>query len=119
MCICFCMLNQKTAYEVRISDWRSDVGSSGLKPPPLQGECWGGDGVPARRGGVEETQPHLNPPLEGEDFRAKPPPLKGSTPRQEAFDRCPTPHPCSSNWAPKNCRSILIVLFRVRDCSIV
>src|SRR3546814_2683521 len=76
-----------------------------MKPPPLQGEGWGGDGVPARRGGVEETHPHLNPPLEGEDFRAKPPPLKGRTPRQEAFDRCPTPHPCSSNWAPKNCRS--------------
>src|SRR3546814_20493760 len=64
-----------------------------MKPPPLQGEGWGGDGVPARRGGVEETHPHLHPPLEGQDFRPKPPPLKGRTPRQEAFDRCPTPHP--------------------------
>src|SRR3546814_19312318 len=28
MCVCFCFLKQKTAYELRISDWSSDVCSS-------------------------------------------------------------------------------------------
>src|SRR5690606_38129809 len=41
------------------------------KTPPLQGEGWGGDGFLRRRCVVAETHPHLNPPLEGEDFRAR------------------------------------------------
>src|SRR3546814_6402198 len=32
MCICFCVFKQKTAYEMRISDWSSDVCSSDLSP---------------------------------------------------------------------------------------
>src|SRR3546814_4259012 len=30
MCVVFCFFKQKTAYEMRISDWSSDVGSSDL-----------------------------------------------------------------------------------------
>src|SRR3546814_7964694 len=30
MCCCFCFFKQKTAYEMRISDWSSDVCSSDL-----------------------------------------------------------------------------------------
>src|SRR3546814_7809060 len=31
MCVCCCVFKQKTAYEMRISDWSSDVCSSDLK----------------------------------------------------------------------------------------
>src|SRR3546814_19516659 len=37
MCICMVLVfffKQKTAYEMRISDWSSDVCSSDLRPPP-------------------------------------------------------------------------------------
>src|SRR3546814_1926983 len=30
-CVCFCFFKQKTAYEMRISDWSSDVCSSDLR----------------------------------------------------------------------------------------
>src|SRR3546814_5034463 len=33
-CVCFFFFKQKTAYEMRISDWSSDVCSSDLKSPP-------------------------------------------------------------------------------------
>src|SRR3546814_9471750 len=33
-CIVFCFFKQKTAYEMRISDWSSDVCSSDLVAPP-------------------------------------------------------------------------------------
>src|SRR3546814_8411887 len=36
----FCFFKQKTAYEMRISDWSSDVCSSDL--PSLQGKGWEG-----------------------------------------------------------------------------
>src|SRR3546814_9016796 len=32
VCVCFFFFNQKTAYELRISDWSSDVCSSDLIP---------------------------------------------------------------------------------------
>src|SRR3546814_9919404 len=32
--LCFFFFNQKTAYEMRISDWSSDVFSSDLRPGP-------------------------------------------------------------------------------------
>src|SRR3546814_10733100 len=32
MCLCFFCFKQKTAYEMRISDWSSDVCSSDLEP---------------------------------------------------------------------------------------
>src|SRR3546814_9191718 len=34
--VCVCFFKQKTAYEVRISDWSSDVCSSDLLPPARQ-----------------------------------------------------------------------------------
>src|SRR3546814_1007795 len=39
MCIVF-FFKQKTAYEMRISDWSSDVCSSDLQPDPEQGFAW-------------------------------------------------------------------------------
>src|SRR3546814_13886707 len=36
--ICFVFFKQKTAYEMRISDWSSDVCSSDLPIDPLQGQ---------------------------------------------------------------------------------
>src|SRR3546814_3128309 len=36
-CFLFFFFKQKTAYEMRISDWSSDVCSSDLKRPPLFG----------------------------------------------------------------------------------
>src|SRR3546814_6054068 len=38
VCFCFCFFKQKTAYEVRISDWSSDVCSSDLGPEGRQGK---------------------------------------------------------------------------------
>src|SRR3546814_3989388 len=37
--LCVFFFKQKTAYEMRISDWSSDVCSSDLTPRPLIG-CW-------------------------------------------------------------------------------
>src|SRR3546814_3760168 len=37
-CFCFFFFKQKTAYEMRISDWSSDVCSSDLADPPAQGQ---------------------------------------------------------------------------------
>src|SRR3546814_9095723 len=34
-CVFICFFKQKTAYEMRISDWSSDVCSSDLRAPPL------------------------------------------------------------------------------------
>src|SRR3546814_3848340 len=36
LCICFFFFKQKTAYEMRISDWSSDVCSSDLVEPRLR-----------------------------------------------------------------------------------
>src|SRR3546814_5596815 len=44
MLFCFFFFKQKTAYEMRISDWSSDVCSSDLCAPALHGRC------PASRG---------------------------------------------------------------------
>src|SRR3546814_1712421 len=38
VCFCFLFFKQKTAYELRISDWSSDVCSSDL--PARRGDCW-------------------------------------------------------------------------------
>src|SRR3546814_19527522 len=35
LCLCLCFVKQKTAYEMRISDWSSDVCSSDLKYRPF------------------------------------------------------------------------------------
>src|SRR3546814_3850793 len=40
LCVCFFFFKQKTAYEMRISDWSSDVCSSDLFV------CWGSPGSP-------------------------------------------------------------------------
>src|SRR3546814_9580903 len=37
ICLCFFFFKQKTAYEMRISDWSSDVCSSDLVWPPVNG----------------------------------------------------------------------------------
>src|SRR3546814_7745264 len=39
MCFCF-FFKQKTAYEMRISDWSSDVCSSDLRPPTSHACMW-------------------------------------------------------------------------------
>src|SRR3546814_2876605 len=46
--LCFCFFKQKTAYEMRISDWSSDVCSSDLSG--VIGACTGG--LRLERGGV-------------------------------------------------------------------
>src|SRR3546814_16035330 len=46
--ICFFFFKQKTAYEMRISDWSSDVCSSDLGPRRQRGEE-GGDGAAGGR----------------------------------------------------------------------
>src|SRR3546814_725325 len=70
---CVLFFKQKTAYEMRISDWSSDVCSSDppgnrRKSPPLQGEGWVGMGFPsaASRPSADKTHPHPGLPLEGE-----------------------------------------------------
>src|SRR3546814_3990527 len=63
----FCFFKQKTAYEMRISDWSSDVCSSDLEL-----DC-GSELVQqpsCRPGLVERTKPHRGPVLS--DFRAPP-----------------------------------------------
>src|SRR3546814_5994090 len=47
MCICFFFFKQKTAYEMRISDWSSDVCSSDLPSSVLMNI------IPAKVAGVE------------------------------------------------------------------
>src|SRR3546814_11532122 len=54
MCVCFFLFKQKTAYEMRISDWSSDVCSSdlgqcaaGLGRAPQMGQAALGRSVPA------------------------------------------------------------------------
>src|SRR3546814_6038058 len=44
--VCFFFFKQKTAYEMRISDWSSDVCSSDLGADPVDVPC---DRAPARR----------------------------------------------------------------------
>src|SRR3546814_16016496 len=52
MCIYFvCIFKQKTAYEVRISDWSSDVCSSDLAPGPRPAYLRSGYGAVHRTGG--------------------------------------------------------------------
>src|SRR3546814_7645645 len=43
MCVCFFFFKQKTAYEMRISDWSSDVCSSDLSNLDLLGYLWEAD----------------------------------------------------------------------------
>src|SRR3546814_9935971 len=45
----FFFFKQKTAYEMRISDWSSDVGSSDLESAPLQRDAAPEDARPGRR----------------------------------------------------------------------
>src|SRR3546814_17558878 len=60
----FCFFKQNTAYEVRISDWSSDVCSSDLcegRGPDAVGQSQGGAGgdaraSPARRGGDRDAR---------------------------------------------------------------
>src|SRR3546814_6271439 len=49
-CCCFFFFKQKTAYEMRISDWSSDVCSSDLRGASPQGENRGDGGDRARAG---------------------------------------------------------------------
>src|SRR3546814_959016 len=44
----FCFFKQKTAYEMRISDWSSDVCSSDLCPQRLPATGWPADAAAAR-----------------------------------------------------------------------
>src|SRR3546814_8603853 len=46
MCVSFFLFEQKTAYELRISDWSSDVCSSDLRRPGSSSRGGGVDGVP-------------------------------------------------------------------------
>src|SRR3546814_5266192 len=39
-CVCFFFFKQKTAYEMRISDWSSDVCSSDLAMTNHERHCW-------------------------------------------------------------------------------
>src|SRR3546814_2803410 len=48
MCILFCCFKQKTAYEMRISDWSSDVCSSDLIASAGLGHLRGEAGRPCR-----------------------------------------------------------------------
>src|SRR3546814_5090909 len=41
--LCFFFFKQKTAYEMRISDWSSDVCSSDLRPLRVHGEASGSE----------------------------------------------------------------------------
>src|SRR3546814_4788373 len=47
---CFFFFKQKTAYEMRISDWSSDVCSSDLR-------CWCSDALPPARARLETAPP--------------------------------------------------------------
>src|SRR3546814_5856682 len=47
----FCFFKQKTAYEMRISDWSSDVGSSDLGQPGGERDILGQDGRVRRNEG--------------------------------------------------------------------
>src|SRR3546814_18679760 len=56
--VCFFFFKQKTAYEMRISDWSSDVGSSDLVPARLAGHsftAWLPDNVQTISGDNLET----------------------------------------------------------------
>src|SRR3546814_1330555 len=56
--VCFCFFKQKTAYEMRISDWSSDVCSSDLPPdtgPGIGVTCF----EFARSGGPMSVNPHI------------------------------------------------------------
>src|SRR3546814_6362982 len=46
--VCFFFFKQKTAYEMRISDWSSDVCSSDLAPEHTVFHCFSGDAAMAR-----------------------------------------------------------------------
>src|SRR3546814_9432675 len=54
-CRCFCFFKQKTAYEMRISDWSSDVCSSDLLRVVAVGDAAGGRAV-ARRVGEQHRR---------------------------------------------------------------
>src|SRR3546814_5940489 len=47
ICVCFFFFKQKTAYEMRISDWSSDVCSSDLGPGRARITCESSFDVPA------------------------------------------------------------------------
>src|SRR3546814_19864823 len=51
MCFMFLFFKQKAAYEMRISDWSSDVCSCDLVPVVLKDEPWVG-GIPATGGSL-------------------------------------------------------------------
>src|SRR3546814_2537808 len=57
---CFFFFKQKTAYEMRISDWSSDVCSSDLGGMGAVGLCGGGDRLPraVRARGLHRRAPH-------------------------------------------------------------
>src|SRR3546814_6670685 len=83
MCFFFC--NEKTAYEMRISDWSSDVCSSDLR----------GDGHPYRR----DPQPGLQPRLRSQlvQRRHHPGAVEAAVDRQiQAADQQGDPGPVSA-----------------------
>src|SRR3546814_11207618 len=65
-CFIFFFFKQKTAYEMRISDWSSDVCSSDLASPgaeePRRGRADVGDGRPPGLGRVAAEDPHAGRP---------------------------------------------------------
>src|SRR3546814_8926719 len=77
----FFLFKQKTAYEMRISDWSSDVCSSDLLPPvaarqhqnapPPQGRGWGGGHRPCAR--RRDSTPDRSPGGEGLEIHRPPP----------------------------------------------
>src|SRR3546814_5473413 len=52
MCCCFFFFKQKTAYEMRISDWSSDVCSSDLGRLHIQGHRFAGRVIELQQNGA-------------------------------------------------------------------
>src|SRR3546814_1341592 len=103
MCVFFFFFKQKTAYEMRISDWSSDVCSSDLSGPLfLWLPCSVGMPVlgpptfviPAKAG-IQSVR-RLTPPL-GSRFRGNDKVMKRSEERRVGKECVST---CRSRWSP-------------------
>src|SRR3546814_7917523 len=101
MYICFC--KQKTAYEMRISDWSSDVCSSDLY------DIWA---LELDRAELRYRFRQYSPPFYSFLYSAQSRPPRPKS-RRIALDRCHQPHrseersvgtecvsPCRSRWSP-------------------
>src|SRR3546814_7248770 len=81
----FFFLKKKTAYELRISDWSSDVGSSDLKgkagPPPTASPAASAS-APMRWNGQTRSSARNGSPPSCAPAMITPPPAAGPTPRR-------------------------------------